>query len=185
MRDTIKLVNPACGERNNWYAASHEYTEVAVRSLIPKICEHAPTNDHIVGLSASFGAIALLKCAYQYPGTFGGMLLQSTSFFHPELDHEYDLSNVGPEYWQIAKFVQQVRTSGKTDSPMNIRITCGDEPLARSFDDMKWHLAEQGHNISGARIDGEHSFEDWGKGFYPHLGEVMQETWGDEWRQAA
>lgn len=173
------LVDPAPGERNNWYAASDDYTRATVQSLIPRILELAPTSDRIAGLAASYGAIALLKCAHEYPGTFGSLLLHSTSFFLPELDQGCDTSQAEPEYSRIATFVRAFRQSGKTSAPMIVRITCGDEPLARSFADLYAHIAHQGHNVTGARVAGGHNYESWGKAFDPHLSDLLNEAWDD------
>ena len=72
--------------RNGRYAANPRYAETLASTCVPALradwaTEHAP-----VLMGQSLGALAALHAAWTRPGVFGGLFLQSGSFFTPELD---------------------------------------------------------------------------------------------------
>ena len=87
LRCRVLLLQP--DDRNRSYAASPDYTEALVRLAVPLARTMAPSVGPAVGLGASLGALALAHAAATHPGSFGGLCLQSGSFFLPRYDaHE-------------------------------------------------------------------------------------------------
>ena len=57
-------------------------------------------------MGASFGAVSSLYTAWNYPGLFGRLLLQSGSFVFTDIGHH----NRAPLWDPIVKFVNELRT---------------------------------------------------------------------------
>jgi enterochelin esterase family protein len=86
-RCRVLLLEPV--NRNQSYAANTAYTDTLVHIALPEVRRLAPTRTPLVALGASLGALALVHAEAMYPGTFGGILAQSGSFFVPRYDaHE-------------------------------------------------------------------------------------------------
>lgn len=87
LRCRALLLQPV--DRNLSYAASPAYTDALVRLAVPLARTMAPSVGPAVGVGASLGALALAHAAATHPGSFGGLFLQSGSFFLPLYDaHE-------------------------------------------------------------------------------------------------
>src|SRR5262245_49799651 len=138
-RMRVGLVAPG-PRRNQRYAANPRYARALAARLIPAITDALATVGRPVLIGQSLGALAALHAAWTSPATFGGLLLQSGSFFTPALDPQES----GFEYWhQVTGFVASVRASSQAapDAPP-MSLTCGtaEENLANNLA-MRDHLA--------------------------------------------
>jgi enterochelin esterase family protein len=117
------LLHPV--DRDEAYAASPRYARALVEELLPVLDQLAPTppdRQAWVGLGASLGALALLFAHRAHPGTFGGLVLQSGSFFHLHADrHEARFRRYGA----IRDFVEGVVQGRGTRDPVPVVMTVG------------------------------------------------------------
>ena len=80
----VALLAP--GDRDEWYSASPLLR--AARSCATccrPSARRSPCAAPPVGMGASLGALAMLHAQRRHPGAFGGLFLQSGSFFMPAL----------------------------------------------------------------------------------------------------
>ncbi|MGH3030330.1 MAG: alpha/beta hydrolase, partial [Gaiellaceae bacterium] len=100
------LVPPV--ERNRDYSASARYARALAREILPRLEPVAPTEGGATGragMGTSLGALAMLHAHRTYPDAFGGLFLQSGSFFRQRYDsHERDF----PHFRRISRFVGRV-----------------------------------------------------------------------------
>src|SRR5256886_12099805 len=80
------LVLLAPGERNEWYSANPRYSWSVVADLLPRLYAELDTHEPVVAMGASLGGLAMLHAQRRDPAAFGGLFLQSGSFFAPPLD---------------------------------------------------------------------------------------------------
>src|SRR3954453_1075907 len=79
----------AAPDRNEWYSASAAYGRALCDDVLPALRERAPGAGRPVGMGASLGALAMLHAQRRCADAFGGLFLQSGSFFVPRFDrHE-------------------------------------------------------------------------------------------------
>ncbi len=75
-----------------------------------------------IGVGASLGGLALLQAHFGHPGFFGGLVLQSGSFFQRETD---EMVSAFAHFGRICRFVRSVG-AGRASAPrIPIRMTCG------------------------------------------------------------
>ena len=73
-------------------------------------------------MGASLGALATLAAARTAPASFGGLFLQSGSFFRPGPDdHERDF----PRFRRITRFVDDLAAGAGAAEPASVALTCG------------------------------------------------------------
>ena len=74
-------------------------------------------------MGASLGGLATLAAARTAPASFGGLFLQSGSFFRPVADaHERDHL---PRFHRITRFVDDLAAGGGAGDPASAVLTCG------------------------------------------------------------
>jgi len=109
-------------DRNEAYSASARYARALADEWVPQIDEAAPIAARPFGLGASLGALSLLHAHWARPGLFGGLVLQSGSFFRQRFDsHE---SGFG-RYARITRFVSTVMGGRGDVERIPITFTCG------------------------------------------------------------
>ena len=76
--------------RNRHYSASARYSDALVEQLRATLAEIAPAapGARPIGMGASLGALSLLHAHRRHPGAFGGLFLQSGSFFRQRFDRQ-------------------------------------------------------------------------------------------------
>lgn len=171
----IALVEPVLGARNNWYAASREYNRALAQSVLTSVYERVSCSGPTIGVGASLGAISMLGCEYQHPGTFGGLFLQSGSFHHPRFD-----GGTGwyPEYNRVAELVHEMSEVLVAKHALQVAMTCGRyEHNLRGNEAMAAVFVAQGHVVSYSAVEGGHDFESWGQAFTPHLRDLLNRCW--------
>ena len=155
-------------DRFETYSASARY---AARSPRNGCRRCRPSSGRPVGLGASLGALALLHAHYAKRGCFGGLVLQSGSFFRRRFDsHESD----APRYARITRFVSRDRRRpgrrGADPGDRHVRHGRGEpgqQPLARrDAPGRGWpvELVEHPTRTTGSRG---------GTSLHPHLADLI------------
>jgi enterochelin esterase-like enzyme len=159
-------------KRDDHYGASPRYSAALVEELLPALAPAEPP----VGLGASLGALALLHAHRLHPGSFGGLFLQSGSFFQPVTDpweQEY------PRFGPITRFVRRVLSARQHDEPIPVTITCGtaEENMANNRA-LRNALVRQGYEAELATVRDAHNWVAWRDSFHPHLARLLTRIWG-------
>jgi enterochelin esterase family protein len=158
-------------DRFETYSASARYGRALTEEWLPVL---APTTGRPVGLGASLGALALLHAHYARPGSFGGLVLQSGSFFRRRFDsHESD----APRYARITRFVSRVGGGQGDAEPIPVTVTCGsgEENLANN----RWLaeiLGDRGWPVELVEHRDAHNWVSWRDALDPHLPDLILRT---------
>ena len=173
LRCRALLLQP--GDRNPEYAANPRYAQALVEVALPRARELAVTVGRPVGLGASLGALSLLHAAVTWPGTFGGLFLQSGSFFVPRYDaHERGFAF----YDRVVDFVAGVDVYPGRLAGLEVAMTSGtgEENL-----DNNRALAERlrSHDVPTVLTEGrdDHSYTAWRDLLDPTLRELLARVW--------
>lgn len=167
-------------QRNEDYSASLTYARVLCLALVPALRAAAPVpaglgSRAVVGMGASLGAVATLHAHRRYPGTFGGLLLQSGSFFSPQLDpQEAGFSG----FDRVTRFVRDVLRSGPGGHAVPTRMSCGtlEENLGNNTH-MSRSLAAQGYGAGLHLRRDVHTWACWRDVLDPVLVHLLGEVW--------
>ncbi|MGX6605289.1 alpha/beta hydrolase [Micromonosporaceae bacterium Da 78-11] len=168
------LVLLPAGDRFEWYAASPAYARALAFDVLPKLAAELGTDRPVIGAGASLGALAMLHAQRRHPAGFGGLFLQSGSFFQPRFDRQES----GFERWlRIVRFTGRVlrATAGPA---VPVAMTCGtvEENLANN-QDMARALSRQGYPLQFAANRDAHNWIGWRDAFDPHLTSLLQRVW--------
>jgi len=150
------------GERNRWYAAEPAYSRALLEEVLPRV----PASRRI-GMGTSLGALAMLHAYRHDPASFGGLFLQSGSFFTAKLDPQ---ERRFPRFAEITRFVAGVHKAGVAARPVPVGMTCGsvEENLACNRL-MAARLSAQGHEVAFHVVRDAHNYTSWRDGFDPNL----------------
>lgn len=172
------LLAPA--DRNESYSASPRYARALATELLPALGRIAPrpqdARSATVGMGVSLGALAMLHAQRVYPGSFGGLFLQSGSFFRRVLDRQ---ESAWPRFSRICRFVETIDSEPGWDHPIPVSMTCGsvEENLANN-QALARTLVRQGYDVSFAEHPDGHNWIAWRDSFEPHLSELLRRVWG-------
>ena len=166
-------------DRNQTYSASAAYARTFAHEILPAILDAVPTphgRGTRIGMGASLGALSMLHIHRRNPATFGGLFLQSGSYFR----QRYDAQESGFEkFRRISRFMGEVLAAETWSHPVPITMTCGtvEENLAnnRATCDA---LSRQGYEVELAENRDAHNWIGWRDTFNPHLLDLMNRTWG-------
>lgn len=170
----VALLDP--GPRNQRYAASPGYAATLGEEIVPALLAASPTTAPPVLLGQSLGGVAALHAAWTSPSVYAGLLIQSGSFFTPELDaQEKDF-----ECWdEVTSFVASLlaATQAAPDAPA-VAMTCGsaEENLANNrlmFD----HLRSTGVDVTWGETRQAHTWTCWRDLLDPHLTDLLRRVW--------
>lgn len=175
----VALVTPA--DRLETYSASTPYA----RALVAAIDELAGRRVRRAGLGASMGALALLHAHRLEPRAFGGLFLQSGSYFRRRTDPQEVRF---PRFSRIDRFVGTVlNNTVLNDTVLNARdgarpvpttITCAlDEENYGNNAVLAQSLAEQGYPIDFHAARGGHDWPTWRRALEAHLAPFLRRTW--------
>jgi enterochelin esterase family protein len=162
------------GERNEWYSASPAYARALAFDVLPKLTAELGTDEPVIGMGASLGALAMLHAQRRHPARFGGLFLQSGSFFQPRFDRQ---ESGFQRYLRIVRFTGRVLRCA--DGPaVPAVLTCGavEENLANNRD-MAATLARQGYPAEFAEVPDAHNWIAWRDAFDPYLTGLLQRVW--------
>src|SRR3954469_18295535 len=157
-------------DRNESYAASAPYSRALALGLIPALHKLLPTTVTL-GMGASLGGLAMLHCQRAYPGTFGGLYLQSSSFFHRQLDEQESSFD---RFQRVTAFVESVLRAGPAVEPVPIVMTCGlIEENVENNRLMTRALAAQGYDTRLVENRDVHTYIGWRDTFDPNLVDLV------------
>jgi enterochelin esterase-like enzyme len=165
-------------DRNEHYSASPAWSRALVSEVLPALAALAPTppgRRHLAGMGASLGALATLAAARTAPVSFGGLFLQSGSFFRPAIDHH---ERRFLRFQRICRFVDDLVAGTPGGEPTRVAMTCGtveeNLPGNRVVHDA---LAARGWQVTLAEHRDAHNWVAWRDTFDPWLVGLLQELW--------
>jgi enterochelin esterase family protein len=169
----VALLPP--GERNEWYSASAAYGRSLCRRVLPAVHREVAVAGPVVGIGASLGALAMLQAQRTWPDSFGGLFLQSGSFFVPRFDrHESGF----PRYRRITRFVGGVLRAQARVEPVPTAMTCGaEEENVYNNRLMASALAAQGYGSALQEVPDLHNYTSWRDAFDPYLTRLLARLW--------
>ena len=167
------------GDRNETYAASTRYAHALATEVVPALQETFPTPDlpgARVGMGASLGALAAFHAHRVHRHLFGGLFLQSGSFFRRETDLvELDF----PRFARISRFVGGVLRAEDAPGPVPVVMTCGrGEENAANNRVLRDALVRQRYDVRLHEHDDLHNWVSWRDTFHPHLVSLLERLWG-------
>ena len=173
-RHRVALLGP--GHRDEWYSANVSYAKALALAVLPAIRRRFEVAEPVVCMGASLGALAALHAQRRHPGLFGGLFLQSGSFFTRRLDPQ---ERGFGRYARITRFVGETRrgTTLKAE-PVPATLTCGaleeNLPNNRAMAEV---LRRQGYRAGLAELPDVHNYVAWRDAFDPHLTGLLSEVW--------
>jgi enterochelin esterase-like enzyme len=171
----VALVSPG-PRRNQRYAANPAYSRALTSRLVPALTDAVTTCGKPVLMGQSLGALAALHAAWTSPSTFGGLFLQSGSFFTADLDPQES----GFEHWQgVTGFVASVRaaTQAAPEAPP-VTLVCGsaEENHANNIA-IRDHLAAVGIETGWGEVRDTHTWTCWRDTLDPYLTDLLLNVW--------
>lgn len=165
----IALLEP--GERNERYAANPDYAAALTEHVLPTIAAAYGISAKPTVMGASLGALAALHAAWLHPGTFGGLFLQSGSFFLKRIDGEEAF-----QHWErVTAWVAGVRRVRRARDLPPIVMTCGvAEGNLHNNREMARVLTRLGHGVDLHEVPGGHDWRSWEAAFDPYLLTLLQ-----------
>ena len=158
-------------DRNESYAASAPYSRALALGLVPALHKMLPTSVTL-GMGASLGGLAMLHCQRAHPGTFAGLYLQSSSFFHRLLDEQESSFS---RFQRVTAFVESVLRSGPAKEPLPVAMTCGlIEENVENNRLMTRSLAAQGYDTRLVENRDGHTYTGWRDTFDPNLVDLVR-----------
>ncbi len=147
-------------DRMREYAADPRHASFLVDDLLPALEDRYPLVEHPSGrglMGASFGAVASLSAAWQRPGIYGKLLLQSGSFLFTDIgDHEG-----GPVFDPVVEFVRRFRESPGRPAE-RVYLSCGAyEGMIHYNRAMAALLQAQGIPLLFEEARDGHNWENW------------------------
>ncbi|HVC72854.1 MAG TPA: alpha/beta hydrolase-fold protein [Mycobacteriales bacterium] len=172
-RHRVALLGP--GDRDEWYSANVSYAKALALAVLPAIRRRFAVTGPVVGMGASLGALAALHAQRRHPGLFGGLFLQSGSFFTRRLDPQ---ERIFGRYARITRFVGETRRGTLAAEPVPAALTCGalEENLANNRA-MAEVLRGQGYPAGLAELPDVHNYVAWRDAFDPHLTGLLAQVW--------
>ncbi|HEU0337224.1 MAG TPA: alpha/beta hydrolase-fold protein [Gaiellaceae bacterium] len=165
-------------ERDEHYSASARYTRALTGDLLPALAELAPAPAELrfrVGMGASLGALAMLHAQRLEPRAFGGLVLQSGSFFRPRTDrHERSFGR----FARITRFVGTVLRAQSFARPVPVAMSCGtgEENLVNNRA-MHAALVRQGYPATLLELRDGHTWTGWRDALAPTLPRLLADVW--------
>nr|WP_225953524.1 alpha/beta hydrolase-fold protein [Kibdelosporangium phytohabitans] len=169
----VALLQP--GDRDDEYSGNPEYVRTLARDLLPAVRDLVPVEKPVVGMGASLGGLAMLHAHRRRPSLFGGLFLQSGSFFDRRLDpQESGYSRFG----RITRFVSGVVRGGGRGRPIPVTITCGlaEENLANNRQ-LAAALVALGYPTGLVEVPDAHNYVGWRDAFDPALADLLRAVW--------
>ena len=172
------LVAPP-GNRNETYSASTRYANALASEVLPALQRVAPTPDlpgARVGMGASLGALAAFHAHRLHRHLFGGLFLQSGSYFRRTTDPQ---ETGFPRFERISRFTGGVLRAESASSPIPIVMTCGRaEENAENNRALRDALVRQRYDVRLHEHDDLHNWVSWRDTFHPHLVALLERLWG-------
>ncbi|MDQ3766179.1 MAG: alpha/beta hydrolase-fold protein [Actinomycetota bacterium] len=166
-------------DRSEHYSPSTTYSRALIEEVLPqleRISPSPPGNRMRIGMGASLGALAMLHAHRLHPDVFGGLFLQSGSFFSERLD---DQESWLGRFGDITRFMNEVRADTTWTYPMKIEMTCGsvEENLVNNRA-TEAALGAQGYEVALHEHPDAHNWVSWRDTFDPFLVDFLGAAWG-------
>jgi enterochelin esterase family protein len=148
-------------DRMGEYARGRRHARYIVQELLPALEEQFDISsrpDDRVLLGASLGAVASLATAFRYPGTFGGLVLQSGSFI---LDQRKLDDRPHPVFHQVARLVQALKRAPELPETRAFVSTGELEGLAGENRALATFLRERGVDVLFKSAWDGHHWHNW------------------------
>jgi enterochelin esterase family protein len=160
-------------DRDETYSASAAYARALTREVLSAVDEIAPRVGPRVGLGASLGALALLHAHRVDRHAFGGLFLQSGSYFRRRTDPQEAWFD---RFGRIERFVRSVER--RTRRPIPVTVTCGleEENLANNCA-LAASLARAGYDVRLHAAPGSHDWPTWRAALDAHLADLLERAW--------
>ena len=163
-------------DRDESYSASARYARALAGELVPLLRRATRADDSLpVVMGASLGGLAALHAHWRHPGVFGGLFLQSGSFFRERFDkHEAGFGR----FRRITRFVGQVLAGRAAPPAVPVTVTCGtaEENLANNRA-VAAALHAHAWDVRLAEHRDAHNWISWRDTFDPHLGDLILRSW--------
>ena len=173
LRCRLLLLDPV--DRDRSYSASPAYGRTLARRLLPELRSRFATVGAPVGMGASLGAVAMLQAAIDHPGVFGGVFLQSGSFFTDAFDsHESGFRF----YQRLVRFTSTLDAQPERYDGLAVVMTCGtgEENLDNNRTAAS-RMAAVGVAVTLRENRDAHNFIAWRDCWDPHLSELLSRMW--------
>ena len=160
----VRALLLAPSDRNGWYAANPAYAEALCAEVLPTL---PLATSMRIGVGVSLGGLAMLHAHRSHPGTFDGLLLQSGSFFTPDLDPQ-ESGFAG--FAAVTGFVAEASHPAPGECPVSAVFTCGvvEENLANNRA-MAQALRRNGYRTEFVEVRDAHNFTAWRDALHPQL----------------
>jgi len=148
-------------DRLREYAADERHTRYLTDEMVPTLERRLPLDARpqsrcLVG--ASFGAVAAFSTAFQRPGFYGRLLLQSGSFAFTDIG---DRNHRGPLFDPVVKFMNQFRANPIAISE-RVFVSCGTyESLIYENRSLVPMLVATGMEVRYIEARDGHNWENW------------------------
>jgi enterochelin esterase-like enzyme len=166
-------------DRNETYSASTRYANALARELVPELTRLTSAPDlpgARVGMGSSLGALAAFHAHRLHRHLFGGLFLQSGSFFRRGTDAQ---ERPFKRFERISRFVGGVLRAASAPVPIPVAMTCGhrEENLANNRV-LRDALARQRYDVRLHEHHDLHNWVSWRDTFHPHLIGLLERLWG-------
>lgn len=159
-------------DRTRDYAAWPVWAFALAQEILPSLNKVAPSGRiPKVGMGASLGALAMLHAHRSYPTAFGGLLLQSGSYFQPTLDV---IESYRELFVPVTRFVGRVLDTTKFQKPIPVTMTAGTaEENLHNNRAMRTALLEQRYPVDWHEQRDAHNWVSWRDTWDPHLVDLL------------
>lgn len=172
-RFRVLLLHPE--DRNRIYSASPAYSRALMDHALPDLTHQVATRGPLIGLGASLGALALVHAHVHRPGVFGGLLLQSGSFFRAMYDSQEARF---PFYGRIVRFVDELTIQPEVLVGAALSFTCGtgEENLTNNTALVR-RLRRAGVRVAFTENSDGHNYTGWRDCLHPALADLLDAVW--------
>jgi enterochelin esterase-like enzyme len=167
----VALLDPPPGYRNAWYAASLDYADHIGKAVLPTLKQLVPVSS-VIGMGISLGAVAIMTIHRRHPEALDGLVLQSGSFFRPELDPQ---ESGWPEFHQVTEAVAQMTGAAPHQVrrlPVLLTVGAVEENRANN-ERMAGALAFQGYDLDARIVPDAHNMIGWRDAWSPGLDQLL------------
>jgi enterochelin esterase family protein len=172
----VALLDPVHGLRDRWYAADPDYADHLAEVVLPAITSRVLTGP-VIGLGASLGALSMLTLQRRHPGSISALVLQSGSFFTPDLDPQ---ESGYLHFDQVCSAVRLISAgpdlSGvSAPRPVPVLITCGAIEENRTNNEaMAAALVRQQHPVTLRIVPDAHTMIGWRDAWSPAVDDLIR-----------
>ncbi len=169
----VALLAP--GARDERYGANPAYPSKLGGTAVARLLRQYPSDHKPVLMGQSLGALAALHAAWNQPDTFGGLFLQSGSYFTRDLDPQ---ESGYERFAEVTSFVADVHAADRAPALPPVTMTCGtaEENLANNVA-MREALSRLGVDVAWGEARQGHTWTCWRDLLDPHLTDLLRKVW--------